>query len=217
MKKGIKRIGFCILIAILVWTAELVADRHVLRDSLIRFHVVANSDSKEDQNVKLLVRDAVLEAIQDDLRDIADVDTAKGYLQENLPKIERIANETLKAAGMEEGAVALLQKETFDARKYDTFSLPAGVYDSLRIVIGSGAGHNWWCVAFPTLCMSTAVEDFEDQAVGAGFSETLTQTLSGQSEYKIRFFLLDALGKLENILFRKEIIPCSLDGICAIM
>ena len=92
-------------------------------------------------------------------------------------------------------------KEAFDVRHYDTFSLPAGVYDSLRIVIGDGAGHNWWCVAFPTLCLPATTEGLDAVAADAGLSESLTKTLSRDSDFEIRFLLLDKLGQLGNRSF----------------
>jgi len=195
-----KRLGICLLLAALIWTVGLVRDRAFLNRELIRLHVVANSDSKEDQAVKLRVRDAVLESLRGDLEQVGDVEAAKAYLRENLPKIEKIANRTLEAAGVDAQAVATLQKESFDLRNYDTFSLPAGVYESLRIVIGEGNGKNWWCVAFPELCLSATSEDFCETAQTAGMNEGLTESLAQGEDYSIRFFLLDALGQLENKL-----------------
>ena len=171
----------------------LIADRETLNQELIRFHVVAQSDSEEDQAVKLQVRDAVLNAIREDLNSLTDVDAARVYLREQLPKIQQIANDTLELAGFQPEAVVSLCREAFDTRKYDTFTLPAGVYETLRIVIGDGAGHNWWCVAFPSLCLTATSEEFESAAVGAGFSEDLADTLSGSETYEVRFFLLDQL------------------------
>ena len=161
--------------------------------------MVANSDSDEDQAVKLRVRDAVLDSIRSDLKMVGDVNQAKAYLRENLPKIQAAANRTLEAAGVDAQAVVTLQKEAFDVRKYDSFSLPAGVYESLRIVIGEGAGKNWWCVAFPELCLSAAGTDFCQTAQAAGMSQNLTESLT-QEDCSIRFFLLDALGQLETKL-----------------
>ena len=131
------------------------------------------------------------------------MEEAKAYLQENLPKIRTIANETLNAMGFDGEAVVTLCKEAFDTRYYDTFTLPAGVYESLRITIGEGEGKNWWCVAFPTLCVPATTEGFADAAVGAGFSDTLSNTLAGEEGYEVRFYLLDALGRLENIFFKE--------------
>lgn len=201
MKKLMKRVGICLTLAALIWCGTLIADREKLNEELIRLHVVANSDSEADQAIKLQVRDAVTQSLQEDLAKVADVDEARGYLQENLPKIQTVANQALEAAGCDYEAVVTLCKETFDTRYYDTFTLPAGVYEALRIVIGEGGGHNWWCVVFPSLCIPATSEGFETEAVGAGFSDSLTGALTGEEEYEVRFYLLDALGKLENLLF----------------
>lgn len=195
-----RNLTICFLLAAIFWCGSLLSDRRSLSGQLIRLHVVANSDSAEDQQVKLQVRDAVISGIQSDLAKAGDMEEARAYLQENLPKIQRIANGVLKRAGFEEEAVATLCRETFDKRVYDTFSLPAGVYEALRITIGEGEGRNWWCVAFPSLCLPATTSGFEDTAVEAGFSETMTKTLSGE-DCQLRFYLLDALGRLENKLF----------------
>lgn len=198
MGKALKRVGICALVALAVWLGGVVADREALSGKLIRLHVVAASDSEADQAVKLQVRDAVLRSIREDLEAACDVEAAKAYLRENLPKLQQVANEALRAAGMEPSAVVSLCKERFDTRIYDTFTLPAGVYDALRIVIGSGQGHNWWCVVFPSLCLPATTDGFQAEAVGAGFSRELTDTLTG--EYEVRFFLLDWLGRVQNRL-----------------
>lgn len=201
MRKLFCRILICLCTAVLFWTMTLIKDKQTIREELIRFHVVANSDTEADQSVKLLVRDAVLNSIREDLGKISDIEEAKAYLRENLPKIENISNKTLELAGFDERAMVTLCKEAFDTREYDTFSLPAGIYESLRIVIGEGKGHNWWCVTFPGLCIPATSAAFEDTAVGAGFSKEVTGALSGKKQYQVRFFLLDVIGKIETELF----------------
>lgn len=201
MRKSLKRVCICLTVAAFFWCGALIADRQKLRQELIRFHVVANSDSDEDQKVKLQVRDAVLESIGAELQHIADVEQAREYLLSNLPKIQQVANATLIAAGMEPDAAVSLCQEAFDTRYYDTFTLPAGVYEALRITIGEGAGHNWWCVTFPGLCLPATTEGFGTAAAGAGFSDALTGALTGEEGCEVRFFLLDAMGKLENMFF----------------
>ena len=203
MKKIIKRVIICGLFTALCWCACLIADRHKLNEGLIRFHVVAHSDSDADQEIKYLIRDVVLKSIQDDLMKISDIDRAKEYLQENLPKIQALVDQTLNELNFQGGSYVSLCKESFDVRHYDTFSLPAGIYESLRIVIGDGLGKNWWCVSFPTLCVPATSFGFEKAAVSAGFSQPLVQTLSGNEDYEIRFYFLNELGKLENIFFRE--------------
>lgn len=200
MKKGFKRVALCFTLAALIWCGSLIADREKLNEELIRLHVVANSDSEEDQTIKLRVRDAVTESLKEDMANIQNVEQAKTYIRENLGKIEQAANRVLQELGETDRAVATFQEEEFDTRYYDTFTLPAGLYESLRITIGEGEGKNWWCVVFPTLCIPATTEGFADVAAGAGFPETLTGALEGKDAYEIRFFLLDALGKLENIL-----------------
>ena len=194
--------GFCLILTVSVWTLGLLRDRQYLDQELIRLHVVANSDSESDQAVKLQVRDAIVASLTEGMADIGDVQAAKTYLRENLTKIERIANDTLEAAGVDSRAVVTLCKETFDIRKYDTFTLPAGVYESLRVVIGEGEGHNWWCVTFPSLCMGATSEEFEEAAQTSGMDNTLSETLAG--EYELRFYLLDLLGRVENLCFREK-------------
>ena len=197
MKKILKRIGLCACFSAAFWVWGLLADRQTLNEELLRLHVVAASDTEEDQAIKLKVRDAVIESLSADLAKVSDIDQAKAYIQENLPKIQQVANDTLDALGCDREAVATLQEEVFDTRYYDTFTLPAGIYEALRITIGEGQGQNWWCVVFPTLCVPATSEGFEDVAAGAGFSDSLTGALEG--EYEIRFYLLDLLGRVEGI------------------
>ena len=203
MKKILKRIVICGLLVAICWSMILISDRRKLSNGLIRFHVVAHSDAQEDQAIKREIRDAVLQSIQTDLQEIADIEKAKEYLRSNLPQIQVIVNQALRELGFQGSSKVSLCKEAFDVRHYETFSLPAGVYDSLRIVIGDGLGQNWWCVSFPTLCIPATTSGFEDAAVGAGFSDSLTQSLSGNEGYEIHFYFLDRLGKLENILFHE--------------
>ena len=92
-------------------------------------------------------------------------------------------------------------KSFFDTRHYETFSLPAGEYETLNIKIGEAKGKNWWCVVFPTFCVPATSDGFETVAAGAGFDGSLVGALEGKKEYEIRFFLLDLLGKGENMFF----------------
>lgn len=201
MKKMINRVAICLLAAAFLWLGSVFADRDRLSGELIRLHVVANSDTEADQNLKLQVRDAITRSLQEALSSVKDTEAARTYLRENLPKIQTIANETLKSLGSGDRAVVSLCEEAFDTRYYDTFTLPAGVYEALRIVIGNGEGKNWWCVVFPSLCIPATSEGFSHAAAGAGFPESLKDSLTGEESCELRFYLLDVLGKAENILF----------------
>ena len=203
MKKAWKRLGICFLAAVMVWAGMLICDRQTLRRELVRLHVVAASDSAIDQAVKLQVKDAVVNSLKHDLEKLRDTGEAMAYLQENLPKIEALSNRILREAGCIDMAKVSLKLEEFPTRDYDTFSLPAGIYQALRITIGEGEGHNWWCVAFPGLCLPATTSGFEDAASCAGLSDGLTATLEEKPGYEIRFWLLDALGRVENFLHQE--------------
>ena len=200
MKKLRKRIGICFLLAVAVWGLGIFRDRKMLNENLIRLHVVANSDDPKDQRIKLQVKDAVVASLVEDLGRFSDINEARAYLSNNLSGIQQTVESVLKNSGVENRSKVSLCREEFDTRFYDTFALPAGVYESLRIVIGNGNGHNWWCVAFPTLCLPSSQAGFENAAVEAGFSQPLSSTLAEEETYEIRFFLLDQIGRLENIL-----------------
>ena len=201
MRKAIGSVGICFLFAVCFWCGTLLSDRQRLDQELIRLHVVANSDTQEDQVRKLQVRDAITKSLEDDLGNITDVQQAKQYLQEKLPYIRNLAERTLQQLGCEDAVSVSLCREAFDTRIYDTFTLPAGVYNALRIVIGEGQGKNWWCVVFPGLCIPAASDGVSDVAAGAGFPASLQNSLTGEAGYELRFGILDAMGKLENILF----------------
>lgn len=203
MGKLIRNFIFIILLVGAFLCGSVWSDRQLLDDGLIRLHVVANSDSAQDQQVKLKVRDAITGYLSSVMDKLPDMETAKAFIKDKLQVLENLANDTLIALGVTDRAVISLTREAFPTRQYDTFSLPAGVYESLRVTIGEGNGQNWWCVVFPSLCASATTDSFEDTAVSAGFSDTLAGTLTGQRQYKVRFFLLDCLGWVENLFHWK--------------
>lgn len=201
MKKILKRLVFLAVLVSCFYTGALLADKEKLHDELIRLHVVGASDSMEDQTIKLQVRDAIIVSLQQALEDATDIEQAKSYIQDHLPQIEAAANTLLQELGSEDCAVVSFMEEAFPIRDYDTFSLPSGVYNSLRITIGDGNGKNWWCVVFPSLCFQASSTGVEDVAAGAGFSDELSNTVTRQDGYQIRFYFLDMLGKIENFFF----------------
>ena len=174
----------------------IAADQQKLTEEVIRLHVVANSDSQEDQELKLQVRDAVIALLEEASDKMPTREQAYAYIEEHLEQITEAANRVIEAAGFSDKVQVTLLQEEFDTREYDTFTLPAGVYDSLRIVIGDGEGKNWWCVVFPRLCL--AGTELEETAAGAGFSDTLTDTIQQKEGYEVRFWLMDQLGKILN-------------------
>ena len=198
MLKMMRNITVCFLAAAFFWCGGLLADRQRLDEELIRFHVVANSDSPEDQQIKRKVRDAVLASMENALREAGNVEAAQEYLRQNLGKIQQVANDTLRELGCEDSAVVTFCREKFGARASELVALPAGFYQALRIRIGEGAGENWWGVIFPELFPAAAIRD-GTESIPASLMDSLNQTEGTE----IRFYLLDKLGQLENYL-RKE-------------
>lgn len=140
----------------------LITTGESISNKVLRLHIIANSDSDYDQNVKLKVRDEVLKLSGDIFADCKTLEDAKNVSQNNIDLIQSVANNTLSSLGCSEVATVAVAKEYFSTRIYDDFTLPAGIYDSIKIVIGNGEGHNWWCVMFPQVCLSGCTKDLED-------------------------------------------------------
>jgi stage II sporulation protein R len=127
----------------------------------VRLHVVANSDSDFDQTLKLKVRDALLEQMTPCFENVSSPDEAELILLENGRELNACINEVLAEAGVDYGATLEFGNFYFPDRDYDGSIYPAGYYDALRVVLGKGEGHNWWCVMFPPLCLVDFSDDYE--------------------------------------------------------
>ena len=158
-----------------------------LADKVVRLHVLANSDSEEDQALKLRVRDAVLEQATAILEQSADRREAESRLRGQLLELERIAAEEFAAEGYYYPVTVNLENADFPTKEYDGFTLPAGEYLALRVIIGEGQGRNWWCVVFPPLC-TAASADVPASALAAGFSEEEVRLITEESQgYVLKF------------------------------
>ena len=181
---------FC---ACLLYAGESLMQQRALAQKTVRLHVVANSDSWEDQENKLAVRDAVLQQVEELTKDCENAEEAKRAIGENLQKIADAAARVCRR-----GIKVSLQKESFETRHYDSFTLPAGEYPSLRVCIGQAQGQNWWCVVFPSLCVPATWEGVEEAALTGGFSQMETELiLGGEEEYRLRFKTLEWLRELK--------------------
>lgn len=125
-----------------------------LSDSMIRLHIVANSDSIRDQSLKYRVRDAVIDYMTDKMNDLQDKSDATVFINSHLDEIETVANNVIKQEGLKENAKVSFGKFPFPSKQYANMILPAGFYDALKIEIGEAKGQNWWCVMFPPLCFT---------------------------------------------------------------
>ncbi len=169
-----------------------------LYDSLIRIHVLANSDSPDDQKLKFSVRDSILTFARDELDLGTSRDGAKAVIEQNLDALEDIARSTLRSEGCQDDVAVSITEEYYPTRNYEKLSLPAGKYLSLRVQIGKAAGKNWWCVLFPPLCLDSAM-DSEDALTSIGMEEDNVSILMGKEKnYRIRFKILELLGKTQK-------------------
>lgn len=172
----------------ILWGAASLGQQEELGRKVIRLHVIANSDSPEDQALKLRVRDRVLARAQEILEQSADMEQAEQALTAALAELTREARETLAAEGCAQPVQARLEPAEFPTKDYDGFSLPAGKYLALRVIIGQGAGQNWWCVVFPPLCLGSVTETVEETACTGGFTRSEVALITGETEgYVVKF------------------------------
>lgn len=187
-----------VLIAVIAGS-WLGREQQELAGSVIRFHVIANSDSEEDQALKLAVRDRVLEEAQDLYPENATLAQARAALEGRLSLLAAAGREAVEEQGYDYPVSAVLEDCWFPTKEYEGFALPAGNYTALRVTIGEGRGQNWWCVAFPPLCLGAASETV-DQAAQAGlFTSDQARLVTGDGEgYVLKFKAMELLGEIQG-------------------
>ena len=195
MFKIIKIALILALAGAMLYFGTVISDKKQLRDSVLRLHVIANSDSQADQEVKLKVRDAVLEEVNGHLDSAMTKQQAREVLEGKLKELEEVANMVLRQEGMTDIATVTLGREEYPTREYDTFTLPAGVYDSLIVSIGEAKGQNWWCVVFPPLCAQTTTDASVTAMAGLGEDQGLVQRQEG---HVLKFKSLELWGMLKS-------------------
>ena len=193
-KRWEKALALALLLTLMIVAGECcigVKTQQELAQKMVRLHVLANSDSDDDQQRKLVVKDAVFARTEEILRSANNQKDAELRLNSALPELERLAEETLRREGTAEDVSVTLVTERFHTRYYDGFTLPAGQYRSLQVVIGEGAGQNWWCVVFPPLC-STNAESFSVAAAQGNLNDDEIRLIrTGEEGYLIRFRTLE--------------------------
>jgi stage II sporulation protein R len=141
---------------------------------ILRFHILANSDSETDQKLKLVVRDAIGDMLGEKLEGVEDLAESKRIISDNLSEIEKIAVKTMAEKGFDYGAKATLSRVEFPEKSYGSYTFPAGEYEALEVTLGAGEGHNWWCVLYPNMCFSGSVYKVSDDA-GEELKEVLSE------------------------------------------
>lgn len=169
-----------------------------LPENVVRLHVVANSDSEEDQSVKLLVRDAVLEEAAKWYGGAQSMEEASSQLCTHLQSLGETARTTLAENGMEYSAKVEMTEMYFSTRDYGMFRLPAGRYRTLRVTLGEGQGKNWWCVVFPSLCLPAAGEEQSDLLLSLPESER--EIVENPEQFQVKFKAVELWESLREWL-----------------
>ncbi|WP_066506334.1 stage II sporulation protein R [Abyssisolibacter fermentans] len=225
MKKSKKIVFFTRITAIIICLTFLIAvffkdnntntamAENTYKEKLIRFHVIANSDSEYDQALKLKVRDSVLKKIGSKIENVTDIEESRNIIRENIDYIQEIADAVILENTRDYKSKVYLQKCHFPTKKYGNIVLPAGEYEAVRIVLGNGKGKNWWCVMFPPLCYIDVSNGLTDKRSEAELKSILTQEEYNmivksenyvQSEVKLKSKVVEILEetkiKLANVL-----------------
>lgn len=186
LAKAFKTLFTILLLSSIVIGIVLASDSESansgLADNLIRLHVIANSDSPADQELKNHVKDEIIKYMKDELQGVRDVNKSKEIINDNLKYIKNIAEDEIKRQGKDYPVNVTLGEYPFPTKVYSDISLPAGVYQALRVSIGESVGENWWCVLFPPLCFVDATHG----TVSETFKEDLEEILEkNKDEYSI--------------------------------
>lgn len=199
MKKITKYIILSLLlimcITIGMWNVRQCRLQHQLAQKVLRFHVLANSDSVEDQKLKLEVRDAIGIYMQENMKKRETKEECEAFVREQIPAIEQVAEQVVKNAGFSYEVHAELAQCEFPVKTYGAYTFPAGIYDALKVTIGNGNGQNWWCVMYPNMCFENSMYEVVDEKAGAALRAVLDekeyQAVLNAGNYEVRFRLLD--------------------------
>lgn len=197
MKKRIIEISVCFALIVSTFFSVYEFDSNCrdLRKDVLRLHILANSDTAEDQQVKLAVRDELLNCGSDIFSGKTNLKSVKKVLNSEQNKLTDAANRVLRQNGFEYRAKICLSNEYFTTRTYDNYTLPAGEYLALKVILGEGEGHNWWCVMFPPLCLPAATNEKE---IDVYFDAESKSLIKSKPEYEIRFKFIELLEIIRN-------------------
>ena len=206
---------FCFLLGIIaivnlyffVGAKQVKSDEEIVKDiseKLIRFHVIANSDEETDQQLKIKVKDNIINYIFPKLKDSKSIDESREILRNNNKQILKIAEKTIKENGYNYTVNSTLDRENFPEKNYGNITLPQGEYEAYRVIIGSGQGKNWWCIMFPPLCF---VDVTKGQVSDKETEETMKRVLdddeyteisnkNDKNKIKIKFKIVEIIKDL---------------------
>ncbi len=186
------------LAGVLLFSLWLEREGSGLAGNVLRLHVLANSDGEQDQALKLLVRDRILAQASPLLEGVTDRALAEEILEESLQSLADAGAAAVAEEGYSYPVTVSMEDTWFPTREYEDFSLPAGTYTALRVVIGEGGGQNWWCVVFPPLCLGAVSESVEAAAMAALDEEEIALITGEDGGYVVKFKLLELWDKIKQ-------------------
>ena len=170
-----------------------------IAEKVLRFHVLANSNSEEDQKLKLQVRDAIGGLLQEKMAQVENREECEKFITEWIPKIEQTAAAVIEENGYDYSVCARLEETDFPVKTYGAYTFPAGRYEALRVTIGEGAGENWWCVLYPNMCFRGSVYEVVEEDAKEELREVLDPQeyadVFQRGRYQVRFKLLEMLRR----------------------
>ena len=199
-KRWVKAVAGALVICLTLSVCELHGTCESVRENVVRLHILANSDSAEDQALKLKVRDAVLAACADWQEVAATPEEALALAEEQLPRLQAVAEQTVAAEGYDYPIKAEVCRMCFTTRQYDTVTLPAGQYDAVRVTIGDAKGQNWWGVMYPPLCVGAATDRKQATSLWTDKQKDLVE---GGDRYVVKFKVVEWAQKVFSRFRRK--------------
>jgi stage II sporulation protein R len=199
MKQHSMRALLCFSLALFIFfILSPIAGADDLYSSVIRIHVLASSDSEKDQELKLAVRDALIQFAGQEFSQCKTKEQAQAMVLNKKEAMETLATEILLQNGCDDSVEICLTEEYYPTREYEKLRLPEGRYLSLQVKIGQGQGKNWWCILFPPLCLDSAASA-EDALMDAGMTEENVKTVTaGRKQYRIRFKIVEWWGSAKE-------------------
>ncbi len=195
MKLLFKSLSVGLILSIFFTMIPFSAQCSILSDKLFRLHILANSDSEADQELKLRVRDKVIDYTTTLFEDCNTKEETISITEDNLSSILDVAQKEVYNSGYNYKVNGEITKMYFNTRTYSKFTIPSGKYDALRITIGEGNGHNWWCVMYPSFCLGES-SDLEKSSLSENDKDLISKN---SDEYKIKFQIIEWFEKLKEI------------------
>ncbi len=200
--KAIDITVFLTLAICILATVSFENDCKGIRDEVLRLHVIANSDETYDQELKLKVRDAILQSGESIFSGSEDIISAESRITDKRDVLKHTAEETIINQGFDYDVKIELARSYFPTRTYGELTLPAGYYKAVRVIIGEGKGKNWWCIMFPPLCLPAVTN--KEEIIDDFLTDKEMTIVTSDPKYEVRFWLIEKYYELKNKHFKKD-------------